>query len=90
MQEVPFGCLDVDGGDLIQIKEKPAVENLVNAGVYVLSPELIATVPPRSFPITELFEFGLQNNVRLGAFEVEDEWLDVGHKEQLRRAREGG
>ncbi len=31
----------------------------------------------------------LERGETVGAFEVEDDWLDVGQREQLRLAREG-
>ncbi len=89
VQEIPFGCLDVEGEALVSIEEKPMFERLINAGVYVLSPRLVAKVPARNYLITELFEAALQEGLPIGAFEIEDEWVDVGYKEQLRKAREG-
>ena len=65
------------------------LQQLVNAGTYVLSPEILAHVPKTFFPITALFEQCLQRNEPLGAWELEEDWLDVGQKEQLKQAREG-
>jgi hypothetical protein len=33
---------------------------------------------------------GPRRGVVGGAFEIEDDWVDVGQREQLARAREGG
>ena len=87
--EIPFGCLDVSEGRVTSIVEKPAISQLINAGIYILSPEVIGRVPRRHFPITELFEEALRLGDSVGAFEIADEWLDVGQREQLKQARGG-
>jgi hypothetical protein len=32
---------------------------------------------------------GRPNGERVGAFEIQDDWLDVGQRDQLRKARQG-
>jgi dTDP-glucose pyrophosphorylase len=86
--EVPFGVAVVDGDRLIGLREKPTERMLINAGVYVLSPEAIGLAPPRrEYPITELFERCLQEDLPVGAHFLQEDWLDVGRPEELRRAR---
>lgn len=84
--DIPFGVAVVDEGRLVRVREKPREEFLINAGMYVLSPEAVASVPLGiDFPITDLFQAG-QEDRPLGAFVVEQDWLDVGQPEQLLRA----
>jgi dTDP-glucose pyrophosphorylase len=90
LHEIPFGCVNRVGNKLIGIEEKPVVEHLINAGVYVISPNLINRIPARKYPITELFGSAVEEGLPVAAFEIEDEWIDVGHTEQLRKARGGG
>lgn len=87
--EIPFGCLEVQDQCVTSIVEKPTVSQLINAGIYILSPEIIARVPRRFFPITELFDEEVRGGGRVGAFEILDEWIDVGQREQLKQARGG-
>jgi len=89
LHQVPFGCVRLDGQRVRAFSEKPMVEESINAGTYILSPELVARVPKQFFPITSLFQQCLDRNESVGAWEVDAEWLDVGHKEQLRQAQEG-
>ncbi|MFZ4764496.1 MAG: nucleotidyltransferase family protein [Roseimicrobium sp.] len=87
---VPFGCLEIEGSRVRCFDEKPMLRRLVNTGMYVLEPSLLERVPSGvNFPITNLFEDCLQRGEHLGAFEVEEDWIDVGQREQLRLAREG-
>ena len=85
--EVAFGCVTIEGNQIAGIEEKPVLQKLVNAGVYVLSPDAIKSVPAQTcYPITSLFEHALLEKRACGAYLIEEEWLDVGHPTQLRRA----
>ncbi|HWB39738.1 MAG TPA: nucleotidyltransferase family protein [Gemmatimonadales bacterium] len=86
--EVPFGVAEVEDDRLLSLREKPSERSLINAGIYVLSPEAIAAIPAgREYPITLLFETLLAEGKRVGAHLLEAEWLDVGRHDELRRAR---
>jgi NDP-sugar pyrophosphorylase family protein len=87
--EVPFGCLELDGARILRMEEKPVLDKIINAGIYVLEPTLLKYVPQRFFPITTLLEESLARGERQGAFMIEDEWIDVGHRDELRRAQKG-
>lgn len=85
---VPFGTLKVIDGRITRIEEKPALSATINAGVYIIGPKLLARVPAnQEFPITKLFEESLARGESLGAYEILDDWIDVGQKEQLKIAR---
>lgn len=86
--EVPFGCVETHQGKIIQLVEKPVLEKTINAGIYILSPAAVASVPPECFfPITHLFDESLKNDIACGAFVIENEWLDVGRPKELKQAR---
>jgi len=87
---VPFGCVDVDGDRVLRLEEKPTVHRLVNAGIYVLNPELIARVPKnQEFPMPTLIDDALRRGEIVRGFEVQGDWIDVGQREQLAAARGG-
>src|SRR5207245_7781567 len=86
--DIPFGVAEVHDGGLEHLREKPTIQMLVNAGIYVLGPEVLALVPRnQEFPITELFTQLRAQGCRLGAFLIEDEWADIGRTDELRKAR---
>ncbi len=88
LHPVPFGCLSLtEEGDVMGLEEKPVLERWINAGIYVLSPEVIGCVPKKFYPVTELLEGMIKDGQRIGAFEILDDWIDVGQKEQLAAAR---
>ena len=86
--QVPYGCVEIDENRLVNLQEKPLIEKMVNAGIYVLSPQAVAAIPKGTFfPITTLFDGALNKNLPCGAFIIEKEWLDIGTPLQLRHAR---
>jgi len=83
---VPFGVLSTRGSTITGIEEKPTYRDLVNAGVYVLSKDVVSSVPSdkaSDMPdlITERIEEG-----RVVAFAMHETWADLGAPEDLRRA----
>lgn len=85
---VPFGCVELDGERLVRLEEKPTLTRLVNAGIYVLAPELV-TALPRNTPIglPDILGDAMNRGQDVRAFEIDDDWIDVGQRDQLSQAR---
>lgn len=84
---VPFGCVSLKDGAIQAIKEKPLLNELVNCGIYTLSPDLLPRIKKEFFPITELFDECLQNKEPIGGYIIEEDWIDIGLPEELRNAQ---
>ena len=85
---VPFGVLDLDGTSVQGMREKPCLSWAVNAGIYVLDPEVVGRVPRGvHFPAPALLEECLERGERVGAYRIEGDWMDIGRPAELRRAR---
>lgn len=85
---VPFGCVELDGDRISQFDEKPTLTRLVNSGIYVIDPGLLERVPagvPYNMP--QLLGTCLERNEPVRAFEIVDDWIDVGQRDQLKQAR---
>lgn len=88
---IPFGCVERDGSRVLRLEEKPALTRDVNTGIYALSPALVARVKSgRPLALPDLVGEALERGEPVGAFEIEGDWIDVGQREQLDRARGGG
>jgi dTDP-glucose pyrophosphorylase len=85
---VPFGCAELEGSRVTRLEEKPSLQKVVNAGIYVVAPELVARVP-KGVPYTmpDLLSAAINAGDRVDAWEIEDDWIDVGHRDQLEKAR---
>ncbi|WP_231743648.1 sugar phosphate nucleotidyltransferase [Stieleria neptunia] len=84
--QVPFGCLQTSDGVVTKLVEKPILQRTINAGIYAMSPEIIATVRPEFTPITSVIENALVEKRQVGTFQIDD-WIDVGQPQQLAEAR---
>ena len=52
------------------------------------NPALVERVPRDTFfPLPALLDECLDRGEAVGAFPIEEEWIDVGHPKELRRAR---
>jgi dTDP-glucose pyrophosphorylase/CBS domain-containing protein len=86
--EIPFGVVSQRDNRLLELTEKPSPHYLVNAGIYVLEPEVLPLVPADTFfPITSLFDALLARKQRVAVYAIEEDWIDVGRREELHRAR---
>jgi dTDP-glucose pyrophosphorylase len=85
---VPFGCLETDGDRILRTEEKPTLSRQVNAGLYVLSPEVVGRVPPSTFlGVPDLVDDCLRRGEPVHGYEIVDDWIDVGQRDQLQAAR---
>jgi dTDP-glucose pyrophosphorylase len=85
---VPYGVVERKGERITAMCEKPSQTWLANTGIYVLDPCLLERVPKDAFfPLPALLEECLDRGEPVGAFPIEEEWIDVGHPKELRRAR---
>ena len=85
--EVPYGVVHQQSGKLLRLEEKPALDILINLGIYVLSPGVLNLVPPNQFfMMTDLFASLLQENKIVATHFSEEDWIDVGRPADLKRA----
>lgn len=89
-----FGIVGLDDtGRIVRFKEKPKTKeetfsNLINTGIYVLSPEALRAVPPgATFDFSkELFPKLLESGKRLQGVPIDGFWMDVGRPSDLVKA----
>ncbi|MHB8891065.1 MAG: nucleotidyltransferase family protein [Candidatus Limnocylindrales bacterium] len=90
LHTVPFGCIEREGGRLTALEEKPTLEREVNTGIYALEPAVVGMVRPGApLSMPALIAQVLDEGRPVGAFEIEDDWVDVGQREELAHARGG-
>lgn len=86
--DVPFGVVALDGSRIVRLEEKPRHIWDVSAGVYVVAPDLVADLEPgTNREMTQIVAGCLDKGDRVGAYLLEDDWIDVGRMEELKRAR---
>jgi NDP-sugar pyrophosphorylase family protein len=77
---VPFGVIEVSDDDLVSgYQEKPTIEKLVNAGIYVLEPLAWDKIPFGHYlDMPDLIARGLRKGHRIATFQHHGEWHDIG------------
>jgi dTDP-glucose pyrophosphorylase len=85
--EIPFGVVQQKGKRLLDFQEKPSALYLVNTGIYVLNPDVLALVPAQAeFSIKTLFDLLLEKGQQIGVHYIEEDWIDVGRHDDLKKA----
>ena len=77
--ELPYGIVKRNGSKLVSLEEKPVMIHSINAGIYVLNPEMIKLLQKDQVcDMPQLLERGLAQNLSINAFPVHEFWIDVG------------
>ena len=79
----PFGIVRTRGVDIQEMEEKPLVRNYVNAGVYVLSPDVFQNLDKgKACDMPDLFADLISTGHKTIAFPMHESWLDLGSEEE--------
>ena len=85
---VPFGIIELDGINLKSFKEKPSFNYLVNAGIYVLDPQVVQLIDEdEKLDMPDLLSRARQDGNKVCVFPMHEYWLDVGKPEALDKAQ---
>lgn len=86
---VPYGVVSTDGVNICGIAEKPVIRHFINAGVYLLEPEVCRHVPrDRTFHMTDLIETVIGQGGTVVGFPVRENWIDIGQMADYEAAQE--
>jgi len=86
--QVPYGVVRTAGERITSIEEKPVQKYLVNAGIYVLSPQALQHIPPYTyFDMPTLFDRLNATGARTVAFPLREYWLDIGCPQDYDQAK---
>ncbi|MDZ5471966.1 nucleotidyltransferase family protein [Bacillus sp. 31A1R] len=85
--QVPYGVVRTDGITLCSIEEKPIEKYFVNAGIYVLNPEILDLIPEGVFyDMPTLFAELVEKNLKTLVFPIREYWMDIGRINDFERA----
>ena len=86
--EVPYGVLECEGSRVRELKEKPHLDFLVNAGIYLLEPSVYACITKgERMDMTELIQRLLDSKRSVISFPIIEYWLDIGQPADYERAQ---
>jgi len=86
--QVPYGVVRTDQHRLTGIDEKPVQQFFVNAGIYVLEPEVLNIIPHDAYlDMPDLFGRLFKEGHETIVFPIHEYWMDIGKIDDLERAR---
>lgn len=84
---VPYGIIESHGVAVTGILEKPILRHFVNAGIYLLNPEVCRFIPDgESYDMPDLISRLVADGHRVVSFPVCEYWLDIGQHEDYQKA----
>src|SRR5262249_10313979 len=85
--KVPYGVLTLDETRVRSLEEKPDLHFFINAGIYLLSPQVLSHIPrDRPSAMTDLIQVLSRPGRPVSAFPVREYWLDIGQLRDYERA----
>ncbi len=86
--EVPYGVVETNGSFVTHVKEKPRIKHFINAGIYILDPQVREHIEPGTrLDMPQLVERLVDAGLRVASFPVHEYWIDIGHYESLEQAQ---
>ena len=81
--QVEYGVLETENSRVLGITEKPQLNFDIFAGIAVLSPEAIESIPTgRPYQMTDLVQHFCQNGSPVLIYPVKEFWVDIGCLEE--------
>jgi len=86
--QVPYGVVQMEKHRVTSIVEKPVHKFFINAGIYVLNPDVINTIDGKSYlDMPHLLNKKINENIQVNMFPLYEYWLDIGQIEQFKKAQ---
>jgi dTDP-glucose pyrophosphorylase len=87
-QQIPFGVVNTEDGWVRSIVEKPIHKYHVNAGIYVIEPDVIASIAQdQRIDMPTVVSDLIKQDKPVSYFEVNDDWLDIGRLDDFNKAQ---
>jgi NDP-sugar pyrophosphorylase family protein len=84
--ECPFGVARLAGSQIIDMTEKPHYSHWINAGIYIISSEVIAAIPRNTYvDMTTMIQKTIRRGEHVEAFPIREYWRDAGTPEDIAR-----
>ena len=82
--QIPFGIVKTRGLQLAGFQEKPTINQLVNAGVYVINPEILYLLEDDKFTdMPSLIMEASRKKFNVIVCPIHEYWIDIGIPEKL-------
>lgn len=85
--KVPYGVVDMEGALVTGLDEKPTYKFFINAGVYLIEPNVFQLIKHQEhLDATDLIDRLMSAGRKVVGFPIHEYWLDIGRPEDYLRA----
>ena len=85
--DIPYGVVQSDGIQMVGFEEKPTYRYFVNAGVYVINPDLLSLLKTGERVDMPTFLEAIKNSQKsVAVCPIHEYWLDIGRPETFNEA----
>ena len=84
-----YGIFEIENNLITALKEKPVIKKYINAGIYIIQPNLIKEIPTHCiFDMTDLIQKVISSGGKVVGFPIIEYWIDIGYSNDYRQANE--
>ena len=81
--------VETEGTSVKRLVEKPLIQNLINAGIYLLEPYVYQFIPNgERCDMPDLIQCVLNEGRTVAAFPIREQWMDIGGHSDYQQAQE--
>ncbi|EJD6664147.1 nucleotidyltransferase family protein [Providencia sp. CRE-3FA-0001] len=86
--QIPYGVINSEGNKITSMVEKPIQRFFINTGIYVISQNIIKSVPQNHrIDMPTLLEQHIAMDKNILMFPIHEYWLDIGRMDDFNRAQ---
>ena len=86
--EIPYGVIQHEDKKIVQIKEKPAQNLFINAGIYLIDPSCLVHLPPDKYvDMPDFLNSLIKSEMNIISFPIREYWLDIGKMDDFDKAQ---
>jgi len=86
--QVPYGVIQESDGNVIGVDEKPVQTYFINAGIYVLEPELLKDIQENvKIDMPPFLMKKVEEGKKVNLFPIHEYWLDIGQPKEFEKAQ---
>ncbi|MFD1093959.1 nucleotidyltransferase family protein [Providencia vermicola] len=86
--QIPYGVVNSEGHKITSMVEKPNYQYHVNAGIYVVSPQVIKSVVKNNYiDMPTLLSQHIENKKKILMYPIYEYWLDIGRLDDFNKAQ---
>ena len=78
----------MEGINFKSIIEKPTFKHFINAGIYIINPQIINELSNKEYlDMPDLLNKRIDKNYKIVVYPIHEYWLDIGRIDSLNKAK---